>query len=124
MSNVEQQIAFDIMKSYEKGVLSATTAFGKTVLAAALIAEKKTTALILVHRKQLLDQWKERLETFLDIQEELPVAPKLRGRKRQRSVIGQFGCGKDARSGIVDIAMMQSLETWSSPTLPVNMVSR
>ena len=53
--------AFEILKRYDKGVLSATTAFGKTVLAAALIADKKTNALILVHRKQLLDQWKERL---------------------------------------------------------------
>ena len=107
---MEQQISFEILKSYDKGVLSATTAFGKTVLAAALIADKKTNALILVHRKQLLDQWKERLEEFLDIQEELPNVPKHRGRKRQRSIIGQYGAGKDLRSGIIDIAMMQSVE--------------
>ena len=107
---MEQQIAFEILKRYDKGVLSATTAFGKTVLAAALIAEKKTNALILVHRKQLLDQWKERLEEFLDIQEELPILPKRRGRKRERSIIGQYGAGKDLRSGVIDIAMMQSIE--------------
>ena len=107
---MEQQIAFEILKSYDKGVLSATTAFGKTVLAAALIADKKTNTLILVHRKQLLDQWKERLEEFLDIQEELPNLPKRRGRKRERSIIGQYGAGKDLRSGIIDIAMMQSIE--------------
>jgi len=106
----EQQIAFEVLKRYDKGVLSATTAFGKTVLAAALIADKKTNTLILVHRKQLLDQWKERLEEFLDIQEELPDLPKRRGRKRQRSIIGQYGSGKDTRNNIIDIAMMQSIE--------------
>ncbi len=106
----EQQIAFEIMKQNDKGVLSATTAFGKTVLAAALVADKKVNTLILVHRKNLLDQWKERLQEFLDIQDVLPDLPPKRGRKRQRSVIGIYGAGKDIRSGIIDIAMMQSIE--------------
>ena len=106
----EQEIAFEVMKQYDKGVLSATTAFGKTVLAAALIAEKRVNTLILVHRKNLLDQWKERLQEFLDIQDALPDLPPKRGRKRHRSVIGIYGAGKDARSGIIDIAMMQSIE--------------
>jgi len=106
----EQEIAFEVMKQNDKGVLSATTAFGKTVLAAALIAEKKVNTLILVHRKNLLDQWKERLQEFLDIQDVLPDLPPKRGRKRQRSVIGIYGAGKDVRSGIIDIAMMQSIE--------------
>ena len=106
----EQQIAFEVLKRYDKGILSATTAFGKTVLAAALIADRKTNTLVLVHRKQLLDQWKERLGEFLDIHEELPALPKSRGRRRQRSMIGQYVSGKDDRSGIIDIAMIQSIE--------------
>ena len=104
-----QQEAVNVLASNNNGVLSATTAFGKTVIAAALIAEKKVNTLILVHREQLLEQWKERLEEFLDIQEQMPDMPKRRGRKRQRSVIGMYGSGKDWRSGIVDIAMMQSI---------------
>ena len=106
----EQQIAFSVLKSFDKGVLSATTAFGKTVIAASLIADKKINTLILVHRKQLLDQWKERLEQFLDIQEHLPAPANHRGRKKQYSSIGQYGAGNDTRSGIIDIAMMQSLD--------------
>ena len=54
--------------------------------------------------------WKERLQGFLDIQDVLPDLPPKRGRKRQRSVIGIYGAGKDVRSGIIDIAMMQSIE--------------
>ena len=106
----EQQIAFEMLKQYDKGVLSATTAFGKTVVGAALIGAKKANTLILVHRKALLDQWKERLKEFLDINESLPDAPKKRGRKKQLSLIGTYGAGKDSRSGIIDIAMMQSIE--------------
>ena len=107
---MEQQIAFETLKQYDKGVLSATTAFGKTVIGAALIGEKKISTLILVHRKALLDQWKERLEEFLDMKESLPEAPKKRGRKKQLSLIGTYGAGKNTRSGIIDIAMMQSIE--------------
>lgn len=106
----DQQIAFDILRQHDKGVLSATTAFGKTVIGAALIADKKKSTLILVHRQQLMDQWKERLEEFLVINEKLPEQPRKRGRKKVLSLIGTYGGGQDHRSGIIDIAMMQSLE--------------
>ena len=106
----EQQIAFEMLKQYDKGVLSATTAFGKTVIGAALIGEKKTNVLILVHRKALLGQWKERLEEFLDIKESIPETPKKRGGRKQLSLIGTYGAGNNTRNGIIDIAMMQSIE--------------
>ena len=51
------------------GTLSATTAFGKTVFAIGMIAKRKVNTLILVHNKALLEQWKERLESFLKIDE-------------------------------------------------------
>ena len=41
--------------------------FGKTVVAAWLIAQRGVNTLVLVHRRQLLDQWIERLSTFLDM---------------------------------------------------------
>ncbi|MBU4477535.1 MAG: DEAD/DEAH box helicase family protein [Candidatus Omnitrophica bacterium] len=105
----EQQEAVDELLKFDNGILSATTAFGKTVIAAKLIAERKVNTLILVHRQQLLLQWIVRLLEFLIIDEKLPVPEKKRGRKKKQSVIGRLGGGKDSLSGIIDIAIMQSL---------------
>lgn len=107
----EQQFAFDALAAHENGVLSAATAFGKTVIGAKLIGMKKVNTLILVHRQQLLSQWRERLEQFLIINESLPEQPKKRGRKKEQSIIGHMAAGKDRLSSIVDIAVMQSLNT-------------
>src|SRR3954462_9677038 len=63
----EQKLAAEIMLKHETGVLAATTAFGKTVVAAWLIARRGVNTLVLVHRRQLLDQLIERLATFLDL---------------------------------------------------------
>ncbi len=57
--------AVEALLKYDNGVLSATTAFGKTIVALKIIAEKKVNTLILVHTRQLLEQWKERLQQFL-----------------------------------------------------------
>jgi superfamily II DNA or RNA helicase len=108
----EQEDAVHAMLQYDIGVLSATTAFGKTVIGAKLISERKVNTLVLVHTRQLLDQWKERLEQFLTINEISPVVPgtaKRRGRKKGWNAIGQIGAGKNNLSGIIDIAVMQSL---------------
>lgn len=105
----EQQDAFDALVAYDSGVLSATTAFGKTVVGASLIGHKKVNTLVLVHRQQLLAQWKKRLSEFLLIHEKLPESPQKRGRKKKLSLIGQLGGGKNQLSSIVDIAIMQSL---------------
>lgn len=79
----EQTVAFEALSAHDTGVLSATTAFGKTVIGAALIAEKKVSTLILVHRAQLMEQWKERLAQFLAIDEVLPPQPGRRGRQKK-----------------------------------------
>ena len=60
----------DALMEYDSGVLSARTGFGKTVIAAKMIAERKINTLILVHRQQLLEQWQERLATFLGLTKE------------------------------------------------------
>ena len=91
---LEQQAAADALLQHETGVLAATTAFGKTVVAASIIAARKTNTLILVHRRQLLDQWIARLGSFLDL------PPK---------EIGQIGGGKRKPTGIIDVAIIQSL---------------
>ncbi|HEY0372861.1 MAG TPA: DEAD/DEAH box helicase family protein [Thermoanaerobaculia bacterium] len=90
----EQQIAANAMLAHDTGVLAATTAFGKTVVAAWLIAQRGVNALVLVHRRQLLDQWVERLSSFLDL---------------QKNAIGQIGGGRDRATGLLDIALIQSL---------------
>ncbi len=82
----------DILKN-DVGTLCAPTAFGKTVVGAALIAKRKVSTLVLVHRANLMRQWQERLSSFLD----LPSPP------------GVIGGGKDRPTGKVDIAIMQSL---------------
>jgi superfamily II DNA or RNA helicase/very-short-patch-repair endonuclease len=90
----DQKVAADAMLAHETGVLSATTAFGKTVIAAWLIAERGVNTLVLVHRRQLLDQWVERLSAFLD----LPA-----------TAIGRIGGGRRRPNGLLDVAVIQSL---------------
>jgi len=88
-----QQDAVDAFAQQDEGILCAPTAFGKTAVAAWLIASRKVNTLILVHRQQLLDQWHARLAMFLG----LPAQS-----------IGQIGGGAAKRSGCVDIAILQS----------------
>jgi superfamily II DNA or RNA helicase len=90
----QQQRAVDALLQHETGVLSASTAFGKTVVAAYLIAQRKVNTLVVVHRRQLLDQWVKALSKFLGI------APE---------ELGQIGGGKRNPIGKVDVAMIQSL---------------
>ena len=105
----EQQSAANALLQHENGVLSVPTAFGKTVIGASLIAERKCNTLILVHLQTLFEQWKKSLEQFLEINETLPETEKKRGRKKIRSLIGQIGSGKNTSSDIIDIALVQSL---------------
>ena len=105
----EQQPAADALLAHDNGVLSATTAFGKTVIAAYLIGQRKVNTLVLVNTQALLNQWKRSLSEFLEINEVLPELPKKRGRKKERSLIGQLGGSKNTLSGFVDIAIMQAL---------------
>ena len=90
----EQQMAASAMLAHDTGILAATTAFGKTVVAAWLIAQRGVNALILVHRKQLMGQWADRLCQFLDITER---------------EIGRLGGGRRKLKGRIDIATIQSL---------------
>lgn len=104
----EQQMAMDAMIAHRTGTLSATTAFGKTVFAIAMIAKRKVNTLILVHNKALLAQWNERLEQFLEIDEAIEKPHGKRGRKKDSSTIGCLYSGKNTLHGIIDIALIQS----------------
>ena len=108
----DQPLALARLLDQDTGLLSGTTAFGKTVVAIKLIAERKVNTLIIVDKANLVSQWRSKLMEFLTINETLPEAQpdvRKRGRKKARSIIGQLGQGKNNLSGIVDIALMQSL---------------
>ena len=104
----EQLAAINALLMHSNGVLHATTAFGKTVTAAAIIARKKVNTLILVHSKALLTQWHERLTEFLSIDYvESPVS-KSRGCRKYFSTIGCLDSTGNSLHGIVDVALIQS----------------
>jgi len=105
----EQKMAAEALLSHHNGVLSATTAFGKTVTAAFVIAAHKVNTLVLVHTQALMNQWKTSLERFLQIDESLSEQQKCRGRKKQLSKVGLLGGGKNNISGIIDVAIIGSL---------------
>ena len=104
----EQQKAMEAFAGHNVGTLSATTAFGKTVFAIGMIAKRKVNTLILVHNKALLEQWKERLESFLKIDETIGEPETKRGRKTKSFAIGCLYAGKNTLHGIIDIALIQS----------------
>lgn len=90
----DQKQAVKAMLGADAGVLYAATAFGKTVTAAAMIAKRKASTLVLVHRAELLRQWQERLAQFLNI---------------PSTDVGIIGTGKCRPGGKVDIALLQTL---------------
>ncbi len=90
----EQRKAVKALTAHDTGVLSAPPGFGKTVIAAALIAERGVNVLIVVHLRELLDQWVERLSSFLGIPDK---------------EIGRIGGGRKNWTGKLDVALIQSL---------------
>jgi len=90
----QQLDAVSQLMQYDHGVLSATTGFGKTVAAAALIAERKVNTLIIVDKTQLKQQWVSQLGFFLNL---------------DKTEIGEVGGGKEKITGNVDVVTLQSL---------------
>ena len=106
----EQKPALEELVKHDNGILHAATAFGKTVVCSAVIAEKKINTLILLESSALIEQWKEALEKFLVIREELPEYKTKTGRtKVRKSLIGKLQGAHDSMTGIIDIAMAGSL---------------
>lgn len=90
----DQQEALDAVVKHDFGMLIAPTAFGKTVTAAAIIAKRKVSTLVIVHRADLMRQWQERLGSFIGLDDQK---------------IGLIGAGKKKPTGLLDIAVIQSL---------------
>ena len=106
----EQDKALKELIKYDNGILHAATAFGKTVVSSAIIAQKKINTLIILESSALIEQWKEALEKFLNINEGLPTYETKTGRVRKRkSLIGTLQGAHDSMTGIIDIAMAGSL---------------
>jgi len=89
-----QEEAYQSLIRQDVGVLAAPTAFGKTVVAARVIAERGVTTLVVVHRRQLLEQWTAQLASFLNL---------------DTVQLGQIGGGRRSPSRVVDVALIQSL---------------
>ena len=89
-----QERAAKALLAHDIGVLVAPPGTGKTVVGIFLIAMRRRNTLVLVHRKPLLDQWVAQIALFLD---------------KEPKEIGQIGSGKNRPTGMVDVAMIQSL---------------
>jgi superfamily II DNA or RNA helicase len=90
----EQQAAIREMVTHDIGVLCAPPGAGKTVMGCALIARHRTSALVLVHRTVLLDQWRETAIRFLGL---------------KKSDIGVWRGAKPRLTRRIDIAMLPSV---------------
>ena len=124
--------AVEALFNHANGVLCATTAFGKTVAAVSLIAKRKVNTLILVHRAQLAEQWRERLEQFLTAGITSSSTSNNTSNNTSRNIssktgnsgnttaaatgnanaviTGAIGGGKNNLSGVIDVALLQSAD--------------
>jgi superfamily II DNA or RNA helicase len=94
-----QQVAVNATDKKDIGIIVAPPASGKTIMGLSIVANKKQPILIIVHRKQLFDQWIERIQSFLGIAEPF---------------IGKIHQGKQKIGTHITVAMIQSLATIDS----------
>lgn len=90
----QQVTAVEAARKKDFGVIVAPPGTGKTIIGLQIISEKQQPALILVHRKQLADQWIDRIQSFLGI---------------PRHEIGKIVQGKGQIGKMITVAMVQSI---------------
>lgn len=86
-----QQKAVDDAAKKFQGVIVAPTGAGKTIMGLELIRRQQTTALIITHKKELLEQWEKEIKRLFGF------AP------------GVIGCGRFEIGDKITIAMSQTL---------------
>ena len=89
-----QESAVASFDTAEQGVLVAPAGAGKTFMGLEIVARKRQPAIILTHRRQIYDQWLERVEQGLGI---------------PKSKIGQIGSTKKKPLKPITVAMVQTL---------------
>ena len=95
-----QSKAVPALSKSEIGVLVAPPGAGKTVMACSLIAKRKVPTLVLVHRTQLMDQWKKQLSEFLGV---------------DLKSIGTFSGARKKQSNHIDIGMLLTFANLDNP---------
>ena len=95
-----QKDGLDKLMKYDNGLFVARPSYGKTVTAIALIAELKLNTLIIVPNLTLLTQWKERLNTFLDVGYDF---------KKEKDKFGHYSGSKKNLTNKIDVACIDSL---------------
>ena len=106
----EQMRGAKAILEHDNGILAATTSFGKTVVGAYMIAQRKTNTLILVHTTEIQKNWIDDLNKFLNINAESPEYQTKTGRvKKRKSIIGKLYTGHNSMTGIIDVAIFSSL---------------
>lgn len=98
----EQEKAVANLLAHDSGVLCGTTAFGKTVSALNIIAQKQVNTLIVVNRTSLVSMWREKIDEFLEFKD-------AENEKDAKKMVGQLGAGKKKLTQKIDIALLQSL---------------
>jgi superfamily II DNA or RNA helicase len=97
-----QKEAVDSIISYHFGVVVAPPGSGKTVMGLDILAKQNQRTLILVHRKELLDQWVERIVSFLNI---------------EKKDVGIFGGGKKKWGERITVSTIQTLSSMKESEL-------